>query len=529
MKNKLLFTLILLVYTISIVPLFAISADNMYYTYDANGNIINERIDRQATKEELDHDIEIAEGVYSLDYGIALPNQPDVETKEYSRTYIWNEKNQLKSSVENGLVVQYRYGEDGQRAVKSSLNGETLYFNNMWQMSTTAMGMRQTKHIFVGETRIATKNNWWQDASTDYEKYNTYFYHSDHLGSAQLITDYKGQEYERIEYTPYGELWIEKVRKGFETINYRFTGKEMDSETGLYYFGARYLDSKYSRWLSTDPALQSYIPQGNSSQEYKVKEISQLPGMGGIYNTINSHLYHYAGNNPVKYTDPDGEALHIAVGAGIGALVGGLSTIATGGSLRDIAAATVGGAVTGGMAAATCGMSLGATIAGSAMAGTAGYLAESMVAGNQATIEGAVLSGLSGAIGAMAGAVVDKAINTGAAKVSQASQSAKGFDNWLNKGESNNTVYFGIKKGEAQYTGITKQPLDTRLNQHNTNGKGFSRLEPISSGLTRNQARSIEQYYIENGPNDLNKINSISPNNKYYEDAMKWAKNYLGE
>jgi hypothetical protein len=29
--------------------------------------------------------------------------------------------------------------------------------------------------------------------------------------------------------------------------------------------------------------------------------------MGGIFNTVNSHLYHYAGNNPVKYTDPDGE------------------------------------------------------------------------------------------------------------------------------------------------------------------------------------------------------------------------------
>ena len=71
-----------------------------------------------------------------------------------------------------------------------------------------------------------------------------------------------------------------------------------------------------------------------------------------------------------------------------------------------------------------------------------------------------------------------------------------------------------------------EQHLDTRLNQHNANGKGFSSLIQKESGLTRNQARLIEQYY-ENGPNKLNKINSISPNNKYYEDAMKWAKIYL--
>jgi hypothetical protein len=31
-----------------------------------------------------------------------------------------------------------------------------------------------------------------------------------------------------------------------------------------------------------------------------------LPGMGGIFNTVNLHVYHYAGNNPLKYTDPDG-------------------------------------------------------------------------------------------------------------------------------------------------------------------------------------------------------------------------------
>ena len=41
------------------------------------------------------------------------------------------------------------------------------------------------------------------------------------------------------------------------------------------------------------------------------KHNENLPGMGGVFNVVNLHLYHYAGNNPVKYTDPDGRADHI--------------------------------------------------------------------------------------------------------------------------------------------------------------------------------------------------------------------------
>jgi len=85
-------------------------------------------------------------------------------------------------------------------------------------------------------------------------------------------------------------------------------GMEMDEETGLYYYGARYLDPKYSRWLSGDPALSDYIPKAPIDDEAK-KHNENLPGMGGVFNVVNLHLYHYAGNNPVKYTDPDGRTL----------------------------------------------------------------------------------------------------------------------------------------------------------------------------------------------------------------------------
>jgi RHS repeat-associated protein len=158
---------------------------------------------------------------------------------------------------------------------------------------------------------LVTKIGRADGSFTNEEKLKQYWYHSDHLGSAQLISNVDGEEYERIEYTPYGELWIEKASAASNIdIPYRFTGKEQDDETGLYYYGARYLDPKYSRWLSTDPALTDYIPGAPINDEVKKKN-GELPGMGGVFNTVNLHLYHYAGNNPVKYIDPNGRQMAI--------------------------------------------------------------------------------------------------------------------------------------------------------------------------------------------------------------------------
>ena len=53
-----------------------------------------------------------------------------------------------------------------------------------------------------------------------------------------------------------------------------------------------------------------YIPKAPINEEAK-RYNQNLPGMGGIFNHINSNLYHYAGNNPVKYTDPDGRSVFI--------------------------------------------------------------------------------------------------------------------------------------------------------------------------------------------------------------------------
>jgi RHS repeat-associated protein len=139
------------------------------------------------------------------------------------------------------------------------------------------------------------------------ENRQLYYYHGDHLGSAQLVTDPEGKIYEQLEYTPYGELWVEHLKTTIEATPFRFTGKERDSETGLYYFGARYLNPQTSMWLSADPAMGEYIPQAPINDEAK-QHNKELPGMGGVFNYVNLHAYHYAGNNPIKLTDPDGRS-----------------------------------------------------------------------------------------------------------------------------------------------------------------------------------------------------------------------------
>ncbi len=193
--------------------------------------------------------------MYSTDYGWALfrDDSGDVNKlkSHYKRVYGWDERNRLVSSVDANYTTSYIYSEGGERTNKYTASGETLYFNRMWTLHTDAgnriHGGQYAKNVYLGETRIVTKLRMANDVWADAEEVQQYFYHSDHLGSASMITDYKGDEYQRIEYTPYGETWIERTdNRGLEYLPYKFSAKEKDEETGLYYYGARYINHKQS-------------------------------------------------------------------------------------------------------------------------------------------------------------------------------------------------------------------------------------------------------------------------------------------
>lgn len=76
------------------------------------------------------------------------------------------------------------------------------------------------------------------------------------------------------------------------TTPYLFSGKELDEETGLYYYSARYYDPRTSQFISTDPLLQK-----------DPRQVTEVPA------TMNP--YSYVANNPLRYIDPTGAALTI--------------------------------------------------------------------------------------------------------------------------------------------------------------------------------------------------------------------------
>ena len=105
-----------------------------------------------------------------------------------------------------------------------------------------------------------------------------FFYHSDHLGSTSYITDAKANITQFDAYLPYGELLVDE-HSSTEEMPYKFNGKEFDQETGLYYYGARYMNPRTSLWYGVDPLAEKYP-------------------------SVSSLIYCF--DNPIKFIDPEG-------------------------------------------------------------------------------------------------------------------------------------------------------------------------------------------------------------------------------
>ena len=204
-------------------------------------------------------------------------------------------------NIQNGShtpEVRFVYNDRGERVYKESDENVSFYLNPHY----TEKSDDAFKHILIGTTRLVTK-----EMNTDKPKeleHEQYYYHPDHLGSSAYVTDHEGKLKEHLEYFPFGETWIQEENS--LEIAFRFTAKELDSETGLYYFGARYYDPRTSVWQSADPILGKYLPTDTSADP------SKLAGMGGSYNSSNLNLFAYGAQNPIKYVDPDGNANKIA-------------------------------------------------------------------------------------------------------------------------------------------------------------------------------------------------------------------------
>ena len=150
-----------------------------------------------------------------------------------------------------------------------------------------------------------------------------YYYHTDALGSTAALSDSTGALKESYAYSPYGEI----TSAGTLGNSYLFTGRQLDRESGLYYYRVRHYDPGSGRFMQPDP----------------------IGFDGGI------NLYAYCLNNPVNYIDPTGNygGVDDLIFTGGGAIVGlagqGIVDLFTGklSSWQGYVAAGVGGAVAG--------------------------------------------------------------------------------------------------------------------------------------------------------------------------------------
>ena len=196
----------------------------------------------------------------------------------YSASY--NTDNRLSSVTTTFASIPttatFTYDGDGGRVKKIDGTTTTRYISKLYECDTTGATTSCSRFIWAGDTRIATV------AVTSGA---VHYWHGDHLGSSSVITDSAGAKVQAITYYPYGDLL---TNQSFTTpavnVPYKYTGKELDASSNVYFYEARYYHPVFGRFLSPDTLVPDPL------------------------NPQNLNRYSYAGNNPLRYLDPTGQA-----------------------------------------------------------------------------------------------------------------------------------------------------------------------------------------------------------------------------
>ena len=274
---------------------------NKTYAYDTIGNITSKDGITYLYGENGDGPHAVTSGsdgsTFSYD---ANGNMLTMNKGGVSWAYIYDTENRLTEVKKNSQTqAQYEYDGDGGRTKKISytwVGGNpttetTRYVGSLYEESSSQI----TNHIFMGDSRIASITNGILK-----------YYHTDHLGGTNLMTDSVGAVKQIVEYDPWGKTVRDTISGTPDQQAWHlFTSKQFDKESELYYYGARYYNPVIGRFIQPDP-LVAYPTNPQSFNRYS-----------------------YVHNNPINFVDPTGHFAWLAFFAKVGEVLAAVSKVAT--------------------------------------------------------------------------------------------------------------------------------------------------------------------------------------------------------
>ena len=244
------------------------------FNYDPLGNrLLSYSQTTNSTIGQANRLLDDSEFTYTYDNNGNLIQKTDKATNE-TTDYIFNAENELiRIDIPGGSVAQYRYDALGRRIEKDVDGVVTRYVYDgediLLEFAGTNTQIARYTHGFgIDEPLIMARGG------------QSLFYQADGLGSIIDLTDINGAVVQSYVYDSFGNI---EQHVGNVVNPYTYTGREIDTESGLYFYRARYYDSITGRFINEGPIGFAVLKKG------------------GDFN-----LYRYVQNNPVNFIDPEG-------------------------------------------------------------------------------------------------------------------------------------------------------------------------------------------------------------------------------